>query len=283
MRAGKEPVESDNLWAWVGWGAAVGLIVVGAVLGFGLLGREQPNGHPPGLWAGICNGLGFTSDTEAENEPQPPLITPTRIAWTRDTLSQIASGDITNGEFVAMNCTPCHGPQGASLIGIFPSLAGMDAAVIYKQLDDFRAGKRRWGAMNGIAQALSTQASADVAAYFASRTNGLAPLAGGHPQAGRPNGEPSTAERLVLVGDPARGIPACSACHGPDGRKPGAPPLQGQQPVYIEGQLAAFAQGMRQNDINLQMRTIAAQLKPEEMHDLASFYGGALNMQLARR
>jgi predicted ATPase len=48
-----------------------------------------------------------------------------------------------------------------------------DAAVIYKQLDDFRAGKRSWGAMNGIAQALSPQASADVAVYFARRTGGL--------------------------------------------------------------------------------------------------------------
>jgi cytochrome c553 len=50
----------------------------------------------------------------------------------------------------------------------------MDAAVIYKQLDDYRAGKRSWSAMNGIAQALSQQASADVAVYHANDTNGLA-------------------------------------------------------------------------------------------------------------
>jgi cytochrome c553 len=35
--------------------------------------------------------------------------------------------------------------------------------------------------------------------------------------------------------------------------------LQGQHAAYIERQLAAFAQGMRQNDINEQMRTIAKQ------------------------
>jgi len=34
--------------------------------------------------------------------------------------------------------------------------------------------------------------------------------------------------------------------------------LKTQQPVYIERQLAAFAQGFRQNNINEQMRTIAA-------------------------
>jgi cytochrome c553 len=37
--------------------------------------------------------------------------------------------------------------------------------------------------------------------------------------------------------------------------------------------LLAFAQGMRQNDISEQMRTIARQLTPEEMHAVAVFYG----------
>jgi cytochrome c553 len=49
--------------------------------------------------------------------------------------------------------------------------------------------------------------------------------------------------------------------------------LQGQHGAYIERQLAAFAQGMRQNDINEQMRAIATQLTPEEMHAVAAYYG----------
>jgi len=43
--------------------------------------------------------------------------------------------------------------------------------------------------------------------------------------------------------------------------------------LLVDVQLAAFAQGMRQNDINEQMRTIATQLTPEEMHAAALFYG----------
>jgi hypothetical protein len=39
------------------------------------------------------------------------------------------------------------------------------------------------------------------------------------------------------------------------------------------GGTLAFAQGMRQNDISEQMRTIARQLTPEEMHAVAVFYG----------
>ncbi len=239
MTRSRGPFKLDNPWVWIGWLSAAGLVTVGVVLGFGVLGREQQNGRPLGLWAAICRGLGITSDTGPASEPQPPLRTPTRIAWTRATLAQVASGDVERGEFVAMNCTPCHGQQGVSPSGLYPSLAGMDAAVIYKQLDDFRAGKQSWGAMNGIGQALSPEASADVAAYFASRTKGLAPNVGEHFQPGRTLREQDPTKRLVFAGDPARGIPACAACHGPGGSKLGVPPLQGQQPAYIERQLAA--------------------------------------------
>jgi cytochrome c553 len=199
------------------------------------------------------------------------LRTPSRVAWTRDTLTQIADGNAKQGAFVAMNCTACHGEQGVSSSGLYPTLAGMDAAVIYKQLDDYRAGKRSWGAMNGIAQALSPQASADVAVYFASHTNGLT-SGSERSEGGDPPGQGTPAVRLVYDGDPSRGIPPCAACHGPNEIKLGAPPLNGQQPDYIERELAAFAQGMRQNDIDERMRTISSQLTPREMHNLAEFY-----------
>jgi cytochrome c553 len=271
------PFKSDNRWVRLGWWSISGLVTLAVILGFVVLAREQQVGRPLNVWAGICRGLGITSDTAPASEPQPPLRTPTLLAWTRDTLAQISSGDVERGEFVAMNCVACHGEQGRSSSGLYPTLARMDPASIYKQLDDFRTGKRSWGAMNGIAQALSTQASADVAAYFASRDKGLVPGVRERP------GEHSSAQRLVLVGDPSRGIPPCASCHGPGARKLGAPPLLGQQPAYIELQIAAFAQGMRQNDPNLQMRTIAARLKPEEMRDLANFYGGGVDAPLARR
>jgi cytochrome c553 len=59
--------------------------------------------------------------------------------------------------------------------------------------------------------------------------------------------------------------------------------LYGQQPAYIERQLAAFAQGMRQNDINRQMRTVATQLTLDEMHVPAEFYGTGVGSQIAGR
>jgi cytochrome c553 len=290
------PFKLDNPWALIGWLSAAGLVVVAAILGFGVLGRTQQNGPSLSLWAGICRGLGIAADTEPARDPQPPVRTPSRIAWTPATLAQVAGGDVERGAFVAMNCTACHGEQGVSRSGLYPTLAGMDAAVIYKELDDFRAGKRWWGAMNGIGHALSPEASADVAAYFASRNTSPEPFAGEEGRvrglvrnvgtyfhAGRSLREQNPTGRLVFAGNPARGIPACAACHGPEGSMFGAPPLLGQQPAYIERQLAAFAQGIRQNDINRQMRTIAMQLRPEERRDIAEFYGGGVGVQTAGR
>jgi cytochrome c553 len=160
---------------------------------------------------------------------------------------------------------------------LIPTLAGMDPAVIYKQLADYRSGKRLWGVMNGMAKALSVKDSADVASYFAGRPGGLPAVTGLRvPEAGRTLRQSNPAIRLVFAGDPARGIAPCSACHGPGGYKLGAPALQHQRTTYIESQLLAFAQGMRQNDISEQMRTIARQLTPEEMHAVAAYYGGGL-------
>jgi cytochrome c553 len=266
-----------NPWPKIAWGMTAGVVVVSALLGFGILSRYQQNGPTLDLWSAICRGLGITSDTGPTTEPAPPLRTPTRIAWISRTLDQIAAGDAKHGAFIAMNCVACHGQDGVSSSALFPTLAGMDAAVIYKQLDDFRSGKRRWGAMEAIAKALSPQDSADVAAYFAGQSNGLPALTGNRaPESGRSLREANVAKRLVYAGDPQRGIPPCAACHGPGGYKIGAPALQRQVAPYIERQLASFAQGLRQNDISEQMRAIAKQLAADEMQALAAFYGSDL-------
>jgi cytochrome c553 len=278
------PFKLHDAWSWIAWSTTAGLLIVGAFLGFLILGREQQNGPALGPWVAICRALGIAFDSGPASEAQPPLRTPTRIAWTSATLTQVARGQPEKGAFVALNCTACHGEHGVSQSGFYPTLAGMDSTVIYKQLDDFRSGRRSWGAMNAIAQALLPQDSVDVAAYFANLRNGLPPVQGERFQSGHTLRESDPAVRLVFAGDPARGIPPCAACHGPGDQKIGAPQLKTQQPAYIERQLAAFAQGFRQNDMNEQMRTIASQLTADEMHLIAEFYGvGALVAQVARR
>jgi len=284
MASDQGPLKLDRPWPRIGWWSVAVLVGVSVVLGFVVLGRYQQNGPTLDTWDAIRRSFGISADQGPAGEPQPPLSTPTRVAWTGATLAQVASGNEQNGAFVALNCGACHGEQGVSSSSLIPTLAGMDATVIYKQLDDYRSGKRLWGVMSAIATALSAQDSADVAAYFASRGGGLPPAAGeGVPESGRSLRQRDPTIRLVFVGDPRRGIPPCAACHGPSAHKVGAPALQGQHAAYIERQLAAFAQSMRHNDINMQMRAIATQLTPEEMHTIADFYGTGVGAQIAGR
>jgi cytochrome c553 len=263
----------DNPWPRIGWASLSGLIVISAVLGFVVLSRYQQTDPTLDIWEAICRGLGITAD-RGTAEPKPPLRTPTRIAWTSSTLDQIAAGNAQHGAFIALTCAACHGEFSVSMSSLIPMVAGMDAAAIYKQLDDYRSGKRLGGVMEAIAKVLSAQDLADAAAYFAAQSGGLPALTGDRvPEFGRSFKETDPARRLVLAGDPQRGIPPWSACHGPGGFKIGAPALQGQHAAYIERQLAAFAQGSRQNDIYEQMRTAAKHLTPDEMQALAAFYG----------
>jgi len=258
-------IRHDNPWPRVGWWSAAGLVGVAFVLGFVVLGRYQQNGPTLDTWGAICRAIGITADTAPAGEPQPPARTPTELAWTSATLRRIDSGSQQHGAFIALNCGACHGEQGVSPTSFVPTLAGMEAAAIYKQLNDYRSGKRLWGVMSAMAGALSDQDSADVAAWFAHR----APP--GVDQTGHIQDDPT--HRLVFAGDPGRGLPPCAGCHGPEAHKLGAPALRGQHADYIERQLMAFAQGMRRNDINEQMRVISAQLTPDEMHAVAAYYG----------
>jgi cytochrome c553 len=75
-------------------------------------------------------------------------------------------------------CGICHGPAEAARNPVFPRLAGQDATYIATQLRLFQSG-RRGGTkfapvMEAIAQRLSEEQIAQVAAYFAS----LPPMSG---------------------------------------------------------------------------------------------------------
>ena len=265
----------DNPWPRRSWWLTAMVLIAAFFLGFVVLARYQQGGPALDLWTAMCRAIGIGGGGRAAAVPQPPVHTPTRIAWTSETLAQVSTGNVRHGAFIALNCVSCHGDAGVSSSSLIPTLAGMDAAVIYKQLDDYRSGKRSWGVMGAIASALSARDSADVAAYFAARGNGLAPVAGEPlPQGGRSLRQQDPATRLVFAGDPQRGIPPCAACHGPGGHKLGAPTLQGQHAAYLGRQLLSFGQGLRQNDINQQMRVIAEQLAPEEVDAVALFYSG---------
>ena len=217
--------------------------------------------------------LGRDGSAQSKN-PEPPIRIPSNVAWTDETLAIIAGGDAFRGLLLARRCNHCHGEEGFSSVPAFPNLAGEDRLSFWKQMQDFRSGKRTSPVMQGIAEGFSAHDSADLAAYYA-----MLPTASdaqdnrAFPQAMPDPSLASMAIRLIVFGDGQRGIPPCQSCHGPVSYVKGAPPLDTQNGNYLQQQLEQFSNGNRANDINVRMRSIAKQLTAEEKTALSEYYG----------
>lgn len=176
-----------------------------------------------------------------------------------------AAGDAAAGQKRAAACAACHGPDGNSASGQFPKLAGQNADYIVKQLQDFKSGARKNPIMAGMAAGLSEQDMQNVAAWFSSQTVRPGEADPGLVKAG---------EMLYRGGDKAAQIPACAACHGPDGAGNApmvVPALSGQHAEYVMSQLQAFADGSRKSPM---MDTIAARLNAGQIKAVASYIEG---------
>lgn len=88
----------------------------------------------------------------------------------------------------------------------------------------------------------------------------------------RPAGQSSAAEAVTQEGDPERGIPPCSVCHGQDGEGnagAGFPRIAALPAPYLEHQLRAFANGERKDPA---MTPIAEKLDASDRQALAVHY-----------
>lgn len=227
------------------------------------------------LFVGVLSG--FSGAHKPAQEMAPAVRVPSNVAWTDDTLSLIAGGDALHGLMLARRCNHCHGEEGFSSVAEIPNLAGMDRLSLWKQLEDFRAGKRVSPIMQPIAVSLSPNDAADLAAYFSMMPTTADPQdQRAFPAAKPPVPELSNAVGLAILGNAQRGIPPCQACHGPVGYVKGAPLLAAQNGAYLLRQLEAFAEGPRANDINLRMRSIAHQLTPDERKAVSDYYGAGM-------
>jgi len=276
MRRRFGPFRLHQHWALVAVCLVSGVMTLALGLGFLVLPRYGLQTPPRSTWEAICGALGFSKEIRKGGAAQPPAQIPSLIAWTESTIRAASAGDPTRGAFIALNCTACHGDKGISHQDWIPTLAGMDKFVIYKQLADYRTGKRVGGVMGAIAEVLSPRDAADVAAYFSSLA-GLPPTGGVRaPGDGRSLRQANPTKRLVFAGDPKRGMAPCASCHGPGGYLLGAPVLATQHQEYLQWQLTAFAQGTRRNDIHAPMRFIASQLTAEDIDTLSRYYAGDL-------
>ncbi len=184
-------------------------------------------------------------------------------------LSVIADGDSERGKSLTQACAACHGADGNSPAGAFPSIAGQQPKYLLKQLNDIKSGARSAPLMTGQLDALSETDLMDISAYFAGQT----------PKGGAAKPElVDLGESIYRSGIARKSIAACTACHLPqgEGNNPAAfPALAGQWPEYTEAQLKAFRTGDRHNDgEGKMMQSTALDLSDEEIAAVASYLYG---------
>ena len=258
------PVSADSRFAvWIG--TIILLFLFAVAVGFIWLPSVQQGAYGLDLWNVICHAVGLSNGDMRISAPvagQPA----SNVVWTATMRQRLAQGNAVRGIALATTCNNCHGTNGVSNDAAFPNLVGQTVAAIYKQLEDFKSGKRNATVMGVYVSAMSEQDMLDLATHFASQAN---PFAG---TLSAPDSADNVAQQLIEVGNPQRGVAPCAACHGPLGIAPGAPGLRGQKRAYLEQQMQAFAAGIRRNDISEQMRSVARQLTGEEISKLAVYY-----------
>ena len=79
------------------------------------------------------------------------------------------AADIEAGKAKSAVCSSCHGVDGNSPNSAWPSIAGQHASYIYKQLKDFKEGRRVDATMTGMVALLNDDDMKNVAAFYASQ------------------------------------------------------------------------------------------------------------------
>lgn len=169
----------------------------------------------------------------------------------------------------ATPCAACHGADGMGMAAAgFPRLAGLPAAYVSKQLEDFKNASRASTVMRPVAIAL-TEAEMDAVSQAVAVMPAPLPA-----PAYRSEMPTDAAQKLALQGAWERQIPACVSCHGPAGVGVGDafPPLAGQPAAYLAAQLVAWQSGTRRNDPNDLMGHIVKSLTAEEVQEVARYF-----------
>ena len=181
----------------------------------------------------------------------------------------LGAGNPDKGQDKVAVCSACHGSDGNSVVGLWPSLAGQNEKYLTKQLRLVKSGGRVIASMTGLLDNLEDSDLEDIAAYYASQKNTVGQTDESKVELGR---------KLYYAGNLEKGVPACSACHSPRGlgNAPAAYPLlSGQQPEYVAKALKDYRSGARVNeDPSKIMVAIAYKLDDEEIEAFSSFVHG---------
>ncbi len=183
------------------------------------------------------------------------------------------AGDAKAGEAKSAVCAACHGMDGNAGTSQYPKLAGQHENYIARQLELFKTNKRQNPIMLGFATPLSQQDMHDIGAFFATK----------HTLPGVADEKLTAAgSQLYRGGNKTTAVPACMACHGPDGRgnpAAGYPQLAGQYADYVTAKLKEFrdAPAWGEDEHSKIMPVIAKRLSDADIAALSSYVEGLHN------
>ena len=184
--------------------------------------------------------------------------------------AQAVTGDAAAGEKKIAMCIGCHGIQGyqATFPEVYkgPKISGQGGKYIASALNAYKKGDRKHPTMRGIADSLTDQDIADVAAYYEKHGTANAVEL---PATAK---EPSAAVAALLQ----KG--ACVSCHGANYAKPidpTYPKIAGQNADYLFVALKAYktennATVGRSNGV---MAGVAKQFSNNELKAMANYLG----------
>lgn len=163
-------------------------------------------------------------------------------------------------------CASCHGADGNSGSPENPKLAGQHPEYLYKQLMEFKSGKRKNAIMQGFASTLNEEDMRNIAAWATSQK--------AKPGFAKDKVLVAAGERIYKGGIADRQIAACAGCHSPSGAGIPAqnPRLAGQHADYLVSSLKAYRDGGRAN--NAIMVGVAAKLNDREIKAVADYIAG---------
>ncbi|MDR2335798.1 MAG: cytochrome c4 [Burkholderiaceae bacterium] len=181
--------------------------------------------------------------------------------------AQEIKGDAKAGEGKVAMCIGCHGIVGyqASFPEVYrvPMISGQNAKYIVNALTEYKKGERKHPTMRGIADSLSEQDMADVAAFYSTHTKDVQPA----PEKARePNAQVA---QLLQKG-------ACISCHGANFSKaidPSYPKLAGQHKDYLYAALRSYKDEKNQylGRTNAIMAGMAKQFTNAELKEIAGY------------
>ena len=199
-----------------------------------------------------------------------PTLSVLLVAWATvgGAQAQGVQGDGQAGEKKIAMCIGCHGIPGYQAtfpeVHKVPMISGQGAKYLVAALSAYKKGERKHPTMHGIADNLSEQDMADVAAYYEAHGKVDGALAPGRAAEG-------SAQVTALL---KKG--ACTACHGDSFSKPidpSYPKIAGQHADYLFVALKAYKtehnpQIGRSNPI---MTGVAKQFSNAELKELAHY------------